>query len=131
MANLSLLLVDDERPLLNLLRKYLERQGYTVDVCETGQAAIEKCRETPCPFQIVVLDLKLPDMPGEAVMGVLLRESDTVRVLISSGTPFSNEAVPAALRPRVGSLLKPFVPKQLLEAIAALAPAVKAAGNGG
>ncbi|WP_321473202.1 response regulator [uncultured Paludibaculum sp.] len=130
MANLSLLLVDDELPLLGLLRKYLERQGYTVDVCETGQAAIEKCRQTPIPFHLVVLDLKLPDMPGEAVMEVLLRESNTVRVLISSGTPFSNEVVDKALRPRVGSLLKPFVPKQLLEAIAELVPSSRAAGTG-
>ena len=122
MANLSLLLVDDELPLLGLLRRYLERQGYAVDVCDTGQAAIEKCRQVPCPFQIVVLDLKLLDMPGEEVMKVLLRESPQIRVLISSGTPFSEEVVEAKLRPRVGSLLKPFVPKQLLEAITALAP---------
>ncbi|MBN9657391.1 MAG: response regulator [Acidobacteria bacterium] len=130
MANLSLLLVDDELPLLNLLRKYLERQGYTVDVCDTGQAAIEKCRQTPCPFQIVVLDLRLPDMTGEEVMEVLLRESDTLRVLISSGMPFSNEVVEESQRHRVGSLLKPFVPKQLLEAIAELAPTGRAVGNG-
>lgn len=129
MANLSLLLVDDELPLLGLLRRYLERQGYAVDVCDTGQAAIDKCRQVPCPFQIVVLDLKLPDMPGEEVMHVLLRESPQIRVLISSGTPFSEESVEAKLRPRVGSLLKPFVPKQLLEAIATLAPATRAAGS--
>ncbi len=131
MANLSLLLVDDELPLLNLLRKYLERQGYTVDVCETGQAAIDKCRQSPCPFQIVVPDLKLPDMTGEAVMEVLLRESASVRILISSGSPFSNEILDPALRHRVGSLLKPFVPRQLLEAIAELVPVAKAAKNGG
>jgi DNA-binding response OmpR family regulator len=130
MANLSLLLVDDELPLLNLLRKYLERQGYSVAVCDTGQAAIDKCRQTPCPFQIVVLDLKLPDMTGEAVMEVLLRESDTLRVLISSGMPFSNEVVDEPQRHRVGSLLKPFLPKQLLEALGNLEPVGKAAGNG-
>lgn len=130
MANLSLLLVDDERPLLGLLRRYLERQGYTVDVCETGQAAIEKCRQSPCPFQIVVLDLRLPDMTGEAVLDVLLREAPGVKVLISSGTPFSNEVVAAPLRHRVGSLLKPFVPKQLLEAIEALRGSIaRAAGT--
>lgn len=131
MANLSLLLVDDELPLLNLLRKYLERQGYSVDVCDTGQAAIDKCRQTPCPFQIVVLDLKLPDMTGEAVMEVLLRESDSLRVLISSGMPFSNEIVEESLRHRVDSLLKPFVPRQLMEAIGTLAPVGRAAGLGG
>ena len=128
MANLSLLLVDDEKPLLALLRKYLERQGYTVDICETGQAAITLCRREPCPFQLVVLDLKLPDMPGDAVLEVLLAGSPSLRVLISSGTPFSSASLPEPLRHRVGSLLKPFMPKELLEAIEQLTPASRAAG---
>jgi|WetSurMetagenome_2_1015567.scaffolds.fasta_scaffold605484_2 DNA-binding response OmpR family regulator len=120
MANLSLLLVDDEKPLLALLRKYLERMGHTVDVCETGMAAIEKCRQSPCPFQLVVLDLKLPDIPGAEVLKALLEGAPALRVLISSGTPFSKEAVPLAHRPRVGSLLKPYMPKELLDAIQTL-----------
>ncbi|MGC4054601.1 MAG: hypothetical protein QM757_36445 [Paludibaculum sp.] len=44
--------------------------------------------------------------------------------------PFSNEVVEESQRHRVGSLLKPFVPKQLMAAIGALAPAGKAAGKG-
>jgi DNA-binding response OmpR family regulator len=117
MATLSLLLVDDEKPLLALLRKYLERAGFTVDVAETAQDALMKCRQDPCPFQLVVLDLKLPDMPGDQLLPLLLNASPSLRVLISSGTPFSNEGLPPALRARVGSLLKPFMPAELIEAI--------------
>ncbi|MBI5282784.1 MAG: response regulator [Candidatus Solibacter usitatus] len=120
MANLSLLLVDDEKPLLALLRKYLERLGHSVDTAETGQEAIGKCRHSPCPFQIVVLDLKLPDMPGTDVLPVLLECAPDLRVIISSGTPFSAESLPPAERPRVASLLKPYMPKQLTGALDAL-----------
>jgi len=117
MANLSLLLVEDEIPLLALLKKYLERQGHTVDTAETGQAALDKCRQTPCPFQIIVLDLSLPDMSGLDILPILLDASPNVHVLVSSGSIFSNEMIPSRLRDRVSSLLKPYMPKDLLEAL--------------
>ena len=121
MHDASLLLVDDEKPLLALLRKYLERAGYSVEICETGKDAISLCAAQPSRFDVVVLDLKLPDMPGEQVLPQLLAVSPTVRVLISSGTPFSTDSVAPALRPRVASLLKPYLPKMLDEALAKLA----------
>ena len=115
-----MLLVDDERPLLSLLKKFLERQGYLVDTAESGLEATQKCRQTPCPFQLVVLDLHLPDIGGEEVMMTLTSESPDLRVLISSGTLWSTEGLPAALQTRVGFLQKPYMPKQLREAIEAL-----------
>ncbi|HEY3444318.1 MAG TPA: response regulator [Paludibaculum sp.] len=117
MANLSLLLVEDEKPLLALLKKYLERLGHTVDTAETGQAALEKCRQTPCPFQIIVLDLTLPDMSGLDMLPELLNIPAPLRVVVSSGTVFSSEILPPHQRDRVGSLLKPYMPKELLEAL--------------
>lgn len=113
----SLLLVDDELPLLNLLKRYLERQGYVVEVCESGRKAIRWVSEEPQRFDIVVLDLGLPDIPGADVLPNLLTGSQTVRVLVASGTPFSTGDLPKEVRPRVGTLLKPFVPKMLEEAL--------------
>lgn len=127
MANQSLLLVDDEKPLLALLRKFLERAGYAVETAETAQDALLKCRLTPCPFQIVVLDLNLPDMPGAELLPLLLAQSPSLRVLVSSGMPFSNEILPEAERHRVASLLKPFMPNELIAELARLAPAARAA----
>lgn len=127
MATLSLLLVDDERPLLALLRKYLERAGFEVDAAETAQAALMKCRQEPCPFHLVVLDLKLPDMRGEELLPLLLDASPGLKVLVSSGTPFSNEAVAPEQRSRVGAILKPYMPAELIQVIQALAPASKSA----
>ncbi len=127
MANLSLLLVDDEKPLLVLLRKYLERAGYKVDTAETAAGALALCSARPCPYALVVLDLKLPDMRGDQLLPLLLDTAPMLKVLISSGTPFSPEAVAAPYRARVGSIAKPFMPGQLTDAIAALIPAARAA----
>lgn len=126
MATLSLLLVDDEAPLLALLRKYLERSGYQVDSAETAQDALRKCRQAPCPFHLVVLDLKLPDMRGEELLPLLLDAAPELRVLVSSGTPFSTGAVAPHHRARVAAILKPYMPTELLQAILALDPAHRA-----
>lgn len=114
---MAILLVDDERPLLELLRRYLERAGYEVDVSETGIGALEKCRAAPGAYSVAVLDLKLPDIRGEELLPKLLEASPSIQVLVASGTPYSPQGLPAALRPRVRALLKPFVPKELMEAI--------------
>ena len=127
MVNLSLPLVDDEKPLLMLLQKYLERAGHAVDVSETAQDALMKCRQDPCPFHLVVLDLKLPDLPGDRLLPLLLDACPDLRVLISSGTPFSADSLPEHHRRRVGSLFKPFMPKELLDAIIAMLPAARRA----
>lgn len=115
MAEISLLLVDDELPLLGLLKKYLEREGFTVETAETGAqalAAIDDMR-----FNLVVLDLNLPDLAGEEVLKDLLARSPDCRVLVSSGMPYSRDRVPESDRARVGVLMKPYVPRQLVEAI--------------
>lgn len=117
MANLSLLLVDDEKPLLAVLKNYLERLGHTVDIAETGQAALDKCRQTPCPFQVVVLDLKLPDMTGHRLLRLLLEGASHLSVVVSSGSVFSDDALPVHQRSRISSLQKPYKPKQLVEAL--------------
>jgi len=109
----SLLLVDDEKPLLALLSRYLERLGYQVESCESGWEALRLCHDSKRRYDVVVLDLGLPDMPGLEVLNAVLASNENLRVLVSSGTPFSPEFLPPSQRARVGSLLKPFVPKML------------------
>jgi len=115
-----ILLVEDERPLLALLSKFLTQRGYEVTACDSGQAVLRLCEQNPQGFDLVVLDLRLPDLPGDQVLARLLELSPGLRVLISSGSVWTSAHLPEAHRGRTASILKPFMPKTLVEHIEAL-----------
>src|SRR5580698_2589926 len=62
----TVLLVEDERKLRELVRSYLERAGFTVLSTESGAEAITLAASA-AP-DLVILDLGLPDVPGESVL---------------------------------------------------------------
>lgn len=115
MPEKSLLLVDDELSLAGLLKKYLEREGFSVEVAADGASALTAASARK--FDFVVLDLNLPDIPGEEIMRLLLVRLPDCRILISSGTPFSQDRLDEPDRARVSFLLKPYMPRHLLSAL--------------
>jgi PAS domain S-box-containing protein len=72
MSNLSasssstILLVDDEPDILRTLQLILKPEGYRIDVTSTGASALEALKEHP--YDVVVLDVGLPDMDGLLVL---------------------------------------------------------------
>ena len=111
MARLSLLLVDDEKALVVLLKRHLERQGHTVETCGTAGEALRLVMERGEHFDLVMLDLGLPDRPGLEVLDEILASAPRLRVLVVSGRPYESG------NKRVSSLLKPFSPQMLEEAL--------------
>ena len=118
MANATILLVEDEPSLRGLLSRYLERQGYTVVACEQGHEAIEAFASGREQIDLAIVDLTLPDVRGETVVETLLNASPVVKVIVSSGRPYSTEALPELARPRVEAMLKPYMPQALLDVVA-------------
>jgi two-component system cell cycle sensor histidine kinase/response regulator CckA len=106
-----LLIVDDEPAVLDLLRRYLERLGYSVDVAPSGEAALEIFQSDPERFDLVITDLNLPAMGGEELLLRMRQRKPFLRALISSGYPHQPRL------PDVGFLLKPYLPKMMVEAI--------------
>jgi len=111
-----ILLVDDEVSLLALMQKYLARLGYLVDTCERAQRAWELFTEEGRRYALVIVDLSLPDLPGEVLLRRMLERDRDVRALICSGAPDSGAGF-AADAARVGFLQKPFLPKMLADAV--------------
>jgi PAS domain S-box-containing protein len=79
------LFVDDEEGLREVGRRILERAGYRVLTAESGEQALEICRQGPGKIDLVVLDLSMPGMGGAACLQEIKRAAPKVKVLVSSG----------------------------------------------
>jgi len=80
----TVLLVEDERKLRDLVRSYLERAGFSVLSTESGAEAISVA-ETAAP-DLIVLDLGLPDVPGETVAREVRAASSTPILMLTAKT---------------------------------------------
>ena len=69
-----ILVVDDDPKILQLVRMYLEREGFLVTTAADGLAAVAALREQPP--RLVVLDLMLPSLDGFEVLRAARAESD-------------------------------------------------------
>jgi len=107
-----LLLVDDERTLLNLLKRYLERQGHEVEICESAEQALAVFERDPQHFEMVITDLTLPGVSGAELVKRIRTKHSSLPALISSGYPYEPELA------NVGFLQKPFLPQMLADEIA-------------
>jgi DNA-binding response OmpR family regulator len=77
---MRLLVVEDERRIAAFLMKGLRAHGYEVDVAETGADALEQIGRAP--FDLVLLDLQLPDMDGLRVLRKIRAEPLDVAIVI-------------------------------------------------
>lgn len=116
-ARARILVVEDEARLGELLRLYLERDGHAVTVVADGRAAIETFDAGA--FDLVVLDLMLPGLAGEAVLDAI-RERGETPVLIASAKRSDLDRI-AGLRSGADDYLaKPFNPHELTARVAAI-----------
>jgi DNA-binding response OmpR family regulator len=117
MAASSVLVVDDERKIREIVGGYLERQGYAVSLAENGQAALEAAlRHHP---DLIVLDLVLPDIPGEEVARSL-REVSPVPIIMLTAKSAEDDRVTGL---RIGAddyLVKPFSVRELAARVEAV-----------
>jgi len=111
MGAARILLVDDEAPLLDLLKRYLERLGYEVEACLTPADALKYFEADPSRYSLVLTDLTLPGMSGDEMIAQMRVIAPKVRVIVSSGYPYEPKGK------RTGFLQKPFLPKMLAELI--------------
>ena len=112
-----ILLLDDEAAITRLMQTYLVRLGYHVDISLDGTSALQLAKSASEPYQLLVADLTLPDVPGQEVALRMVTENPSLRVLLCSGYPFAVDSLPQTFQPRFASLLKPFLPNMLAEAI--------------
>ncbi len=111
-----ILVVDDEVTARVSLAEILRLEGYEVLLAESGEQALEIMEEEP-PFDLMVLDLKMPGMDGlQLTEKVQKRSPDTILILLTAfGT--LETAIQAIRRGAHDYLLKPCPVQQVLESV--------------
>jgi DNA-binding response OmpR family regulator len=117
MVRPRILIVEDEPQLRGLLRLYLERAGYEVADAGDGDTALAAFAADGA--DLVVLDLMLPGMQGEAVLRAL-REEANVPILITSAKRSDAERIAGLRLGADDYLAKPFNPHELTARVAAI-----------
>jgi len=88
----TILFVDDEDVIIDVNREILESLGYKVVAAKSGQEAIEIYRKLRGKIGLVILDMIMPGMDGEATYDSLRKVDDDVRVILSSGYSKNEQA---------------------------------------
>jgi DNA-binding response OmpR family regulator len=113
----TVLLVEDERKLRELVRSYLERAGFTV--LSTGSGAEAITLAAAASPDLVVLDLGLPDVPGETVAREL-RASGPVPILMLTAKSAEEDRIAGLELGADDYVTKPFSPRELVLRVQAI-----------
>lgn len=84
-GNERILLVDDETVLLESAAEMLKEAGYSVLTAETGEQAISLLRSEVPSIDLVILDLNMPGMGGNASARELIKINPQIKIIISTG----------------------------------------------
>ena len=116
-GNGTILLIDDEKMIIDVGQELLQELGYDVLTARSGQEAIETYRQWSAEIDLVIMDLIMPGMGGSETYDCL-KEIDThVKVLLSSGYSINGQAAKILERGCDGFIQKPFNINQLSEKI--------------
>ena len=114
---MTLLVVDDEKKICELIRKYAVYEGYDVDEACNGMEAIEKCR---CgQYDLVILDVMMPELDGFSACREIRRFSQ-VPILMLSARGEEYDRIHGFGLGVDDYVVKPFSPKELMMRVAAI-----------
>ena len=108
----NILLVDDEQEVTSLLKKRLEKRGFSCCEAANGQEALDALKNDT--FHIVIMDVKMPVMDGISALQVIHETYPDIKVILLSGHADMQLAVHAMQCGAFGYLMKPVELEELL-----------------
>ena len=113
----TILVADDEKNIVQLVRMYLAADGFTVETASNGTEVLEKMRQTKP--DLLVLDLMMPEMDGWEVTRRLRRENDVPIILLTARSDDVDKIVGLELGAD-DYMTKPFNPRELVARVKAV-----------
>ncbi len=116
MKPVTILVVDDEQSILNIVSAYLQAEGYTVHTATDGPSGLKAARAFKP--DLIVLDIMLPGMDGIEVLQHLRRESDVYVIMLTAKAEETDKVIGLS----VGAddyLTKPFSARELVARVKA------------
>jgi DNA-binding response OmpR family regulator len=106
----SILVVEDEKNIADVISAYLAREGYKVSLANTGEKAVRLLKEG---FDLIILDLMLPDIQGEDLCSLIRRDSD-VPIIMLTAKSAEEDRVKGLGMGADDYVVKPFSPRELV-----------------
>jgi len=93
LSTVRVMLIDDEVEFLKSMSRVLERRNMEVLTADSGELGLTLLKE--CPVDVVVLDVKMPEMDGLEVLRLMGRDHPSVQVIMLTGHPSHDAAMEA------------------------------------
>lgn len=117
MADKRVLIVDDDKNICQLIKLYIEKEGFETALAYDGKSALEIFKENPP--QIVILDIMLPAISGIEVLKEI-RKTSTIPVIMLTAKGETFDKVLALELGADDYIVKPFEPKELIARVKAV-----------
>ena len=111
-----ILVVDDDKTILEGFKVLLETKKYKISTAENGREALEKVRKNF--YNLALLDIKLPDMEGTDLLLEFRQLNPEMKTIIVTGYSTRENAINSLNLGADGYLEKPVMPGRLLEIVA-------------
>lgn len=100
------LFVDDDTVILDMVEKFLKRNGYEIEVVDSGLKALERVKDTP--FDVVFTDYKMPEYNGLELLAAIKEYRPEIEVIIVTGFGTMESAIEAMKYGSYDYIQKPF-----------------------
>lgn len=122
----TILVVEDEQPVCNLVRVYLEKESFAVEVATSGREALEKVMQNK--YDLILLDIMLPEVDGWEICKEVRRTSSTPIIMLTA----KSEEFDRVLGLELGAddyISKPFSPREMVARVKAVLRRTHGADN--
>ncbi|MBN1383323.1 MAG: response regulator [Elusimicrobia bacterium] len=115
MAKERILVIDDEKPILEFCRKILRKNGYDVEIAEGGEEGLKKVKDDT--FDLIILDWHMPNVNGIEVLRNVKKDYPKVEVIMMTAYGTIASAVEAMKAGAYDYLVKPFEITDLISVV--------------